>query len=1013
MAAPSERDRSARTPKAMIPHYLSLTNFLSYRDTATLDLSNVRLACISGLNGAGKSSLLDGITWVLFGRSRSGDDNVVNRIAAGNGKAAEVTFIFELEGAIYRVIRRKVVGKTTQLELHVRGEEDGQTRWRTLTQSGVRETQRTIEELLRMQYDIFTNASFLLQGQADEFTTKTAGRRKEILADILGVSRWDGYKTLASERRKAAEADEKLIDRNLADHDAELAQEAERRRELELAEAREAAVAAQLSAQDALVITLREKRALIEQQRQQLARTAAELERTRAELQRLEDDAAGRRAELAGQRDLLDRGPAIEAAYAAYQTTAADLDVWQKRADEDNVLMRECQPFELAIARARTALEERVRTLTAQETAAADALSGRQDITARLAEHRVRLATVEAELAVLAEQEAAAQVTRDRLQKAEANTALWRQEREQLAAQAEEADRNRAQRAMVVDSYDKAQTGLDMAQSFLVTLAEREERRTTIKFERAQLNGELEILKREGQERKERIERLRLEATGECPICGQPLTAEHRENVLSDLESEREVSLVRYREVQARLKALDQEEVGLSAEMGRRPQHEKERDTQQRSLANYAAQLALIDGLLEAWDSGNLRDRLAELEALISAEDIPALRVEFERLRADPAETRQKTREQQLLSGDIRVLETQCEQLDKTAQQWAQVGRPALLTARRDLDEQHYAADAWAKLAALNQRRAAVAYDSDAHTAARNRLAEQSAAPQAYQALQQAKAAIKPLADALAELDRRRERETARVADLETQHEGLSAVLQQLQAGVTDLRAAEDELGRLRDEQAAAIRATSTVRQKVEVLTDLRRVQKELRAERQALAARIGLLRQLEEACGRNGVQALLIETALPEIEDHANDLLYRLSGGEMRVRFDTQRDRKSDGGQIETLDITISDSSGERPYENYSGGEKFRINFAIRLALSQVLARRAGARLQMLVIDEGFGSQDPEGRQRLVEAINAVQPEFACILVITHIDELRDKFPARIEVEKSTAGSHLSLVVA
>ena len=85
----------------MIPHYLSLTNFLSYRDTAELDLRGVHLACISGLNGAGKSSILDGITWALFGKSRTATDaNVVNRIAAGNGKAAEVSFVFDLEGAI-------------------------------------------------------------------------------------------------------------------------------------------------------------------------------------------------------------------------------------------------------------------------------------------------------------------------------------------------------------------------------------------------------------------------------------------------------------------------------------------------------------------------------------------------------------------------------------------------------------------------------------------------------------------------------------------------------------------------------------------------------------------------------------------------------------------------------------------------------------------------------------------------------------------------------------------------
>jgi exonuclease SbcC len=112
-----------------------------------------------------------------------------------------------------------------------------------------------------------------------------------------------------------------------------------------------------------------------------------------------------------------------------------------------------------------------------------------------------------------------------------------------------------------------------------------------------------------------------------------------------------------------------------------------------------------------------------------------------------------------------------------------------------------------------------------------------------------------------------------------------------------------------------------------------------------------------------------------------------------------------------ETLDIQISDSAGIRDYEMYSGGEAFRINFAIRLALAEVLAQRAGARLQTLVIDEGFGSQDEAGRQRLVEAINLVKDEFAKILVITHIDSLKDAFPSRIEVTKTHRGSVVSVV--
>jgi exonuclease SbcC len=152
----------------------------------------------------------------------------------------------------------------------------------------------------------------------------------------------------------------------------------------------------------------------------------------------------------------------------------------------------------------------------------------------------------------------------------------------------------------------------------------------------------------------------------------------------------------------------------------------------------------------------------------------------------------------------------------------------------------------------------------------------------------------------------------------------------------------------------------------------------------------------------------------LPDIEIQANEILDRLTAGGMTVRFATQKeykDKKRDDVK-ETMDILIGDAAGTREYEMFSGGEAFRINFSIRMALSRVLAQRAGARLQTLVIDEGFGSQDAEGRQRLIEAINLVRPDFAKILVITHLEDLKDAFPARIEVEKSPRGSHLQVLV-
>ncbi len=161
----------------------------------------------------------------------------------------------------------------------------------------------------------------------------------------------------------------------------------------------------------------------------------------------------------------------------------------------------------------------------------------------------------------------------------------------------------------------------------------------------------------------------------------------------------------------------------------------------------------------------------------------------------------------------------------------------------------------------------------------------------------------------------------------------------------------------------------------------------------------------LTEIYGKGGIQAAIIENAIPELEVKTNEILGRITDGRLFVEFLTQRDKKS-GGTIETLDIKISDESGTRKYETYSGGEEFRINFAIRIALSKVLAHRAGASLRMLILDEGFGVLDEQGREKLVEAINSIRDEFDKILVITHIQDLKEAFPLRLEVTKAVNGS-------
>jgi exonuclease SbcC len=165
----------------------------------------------------------------------------------------------------------------------------------------------------------------------------------------------------------------------------------------------------------------------------------------------------------------------------------------------------------------------------------------------------------------------------------------------------------------------------------------------------------------------------------------------------------------------------------------------------------------------------------------------------------------------------------------------------------------------------------------------------------------------------------------------------------------------------------------------------------------------------LAQAFGKNGIQALMIEQVVPEIEQEANRLLARLTDNQTQIFIESLRDLKR-GGVRETLDIKISDAVGIRPYEMFSGGEAFRIDFALRIAISKLLARRAGTSLQTLFIDEGFGSQDDDGISRLTDALYAIQEDFEKVIIVSHLARIKDTFPAHFIVEKGATGSRVSV---
>jgi exonuclease SbcC len=227
-----------------------------------------------------------------------------------------------------------------------------------------------------------------------------------------------------------------------------------------------------------------------------------------------------------------------------------------------------------------------------------------------------------------------------------------------------------------------------------------------------------------------------------------------------------------------------------------------------------------------------------------------------------------------------------------------------------------------------------------------------------------------------------------------------------------NLRTAQQNVNELMKRLANGRQTLGAVQEKIDHLALVEQNRGEKLAKLENASKEEGLYEELAVAFGKKGIQTLIIDTALPEIEDEANRLLSRMTDNRMNIVMETQRVHKTKKEEtVETLDINISDELGTRRYEMYSGGEAFRIDLALRIALSKLLARRSGAPLPTLIIDEGFGSQDSAGREKLVEAINSIQDDFQKILVITHIDELKNAFDERIEVTKTAEGSMIEVI--
>lgn len=848
----------------MVPFKLKLRNFMAYQE-AELDFQGIHLAALTGENGAGKSSLLDAITWVIWGKGRAKRDDELIRLGYSE---MEVEYTFDLNDSIYRIIRKRETGGRGRSSLNFHVQDAGG--WRTLTEASLRATERKINDILRLDYETFINSAFLLQGRADEFTTKPPAQRKKILSDILGLELYDVYAERAKKRANEQDREATMLEAEISQIEKELAREAEYRANLAQAGQEVARLAAALQVAETEMQALRDQHRAINDKQRQLNDLRDRLKGAELDLAEFEKDINEAQASLDAYQAILERRAEIEAGLEKLKKARAAVQDWEQRLHDSTQLSSRRHELEKALAEAQAKIEADLR-----------------EVETRINMLRPKVAAVDTQRSQLAE----------------------------------------------------AQAELDQLLALEATQEQQRVEQLALQEELARLTEQNRQLKIEMDEIKENMNRLQ-EAGFTCPICRRPLDDQHRAEVSLQFRKDGTAKGDTFRANKTRLEEISSRQQRLKQSLSESALTLRHRPQVQRRLAQ-------------------LEQTLQEADQ--AAIDLAAAQAELTRLK------------QRLASRD-------------------------------------FAQDVLANLQSVQAELAELGYDKGAHDQVKAEVAQLAAIEDDGRALAEAAQRIQEQEKRQARDRARRQRlleqteaDRQRVAELEVETKDLPQLNLKLNQASLKLDETQREFRFAQDQVARVQQQLDHVAYQAK-----ERTKKEERL--QQVRETIGLYRELQVAFGKKGVQALLIESAIPEIEDEANALLSRMTDGRMSLRFETQREAKSHDSTIETLDILISDEIGTRDYELYSGGEAFRINFAIRVAISKILARRAGARLQTLVMDEGFGTQDVQGRERLVEAINAIQNDFEKIIVITHVEELKEAFPVRIDVWKTAQGSQVAI---
>ncbi|WP_353930494.1 exonuclease subunit SbcC [Okeanomitos corallinicola TIOX110] len=1007
----------------MIPVQLILKNFLSYRDAA-LDFAGLHTACICGSNGAGKSSLLEAITWAIWGESRA---TIEDDVIYSGAPEVRVDFTFLNNQQTYRVIRNRVRGGTSVLEFQI----ETPAGFRPLTAKGMRATQDIILQHIKLDYDTFINSAYLRQGRADEFMLKRPTERKEILAELLKLNQYDQLEEKAKDNSKQYKGRIEELSRSLENVKTQLQEKTATKAELSQLEVQ----INKIQQQEAVDKIQLQSLQVVQHQRQnweqQLNFTRQQYQNLSQDCDRLQQEKLSIQSQLTNLADILNQEAEINTGYTEYQSLQSQEEAFSTKFEQHTraTSFRQQQQQQLvkqiqSIERQLQQTEAELKALEQQEQELEQILTKSSDVETALSqlaaarEHLNNLDQLQMQVSPLLQQRAD---LKSQIDRTHASLVARLEQLQATETKLQTQHRHRPQLQQAVMDVGVKIEELEKKKVYLQRVQEKgQERRHFIERLQAQ-KREYEKLLAELEQKLQMLQN----PDALCPLCERPLDEHHWSTVIQKTQTEYEETQGLFWVLREQMAVSDREIQVLRQEYREINQQLSGYDELREKRGQLAAQLQATTDVQEQLKQIEVEKQ--HLERSLQGNFDPEKQAELQQLDEYLQQLNYNEKDHALARSEVerwRWAEIQQAKIKDAKKKQAQLAskKPELqgkieeLKAGIELEQTN--SDTAKQIEALTREIAELNYSSEVHNKLRQAVRESQSWQLRYQQLLSAKEQYPQIQNRLADLITS---EKSRLVEQQKLTIQIDDIVEQLKATANpteQINNLEQQIAIRRQELDQKIAHFGRLEQRVHQLELLQTQCEQEQEQLKYCQQQQRVYQELAQAFGKNGIQALMIENVLPQLEAETNQLLSRLSANQLHVQFVTQkagrsgRSSKKKTKLIDTLDILIADARGTRAYETYSGGEAFRINFAIRLALAKLLAQRAGAALQLLIIDEGFGTQDNEGCDRLIASINAIAADFACILTVTHIPHLKEAFQARIEVNKTQQGSNLSLSI-